>query len=606
MHCRAFLLLLFPATLGALPLSGEYHFVHLFLREAAAGEPRITRNLGGTVVFDPGGRFRYRAFGGTDRDAAAEQEGTGQWRWNAAANCVILTNPAHPELDLTVRIGDGETALLGSTADARVHDLFVAARAPSAENPAILRGEYGAAYFLVGNAEGAGIVTAFLDLTADGRSRFTATHLVGHAAGIDDVNRAEQTSDSTFSIRADGSGSAFFASPSDALSGERRLLVAGSGDIVFGFGVEAGQRDILVAVRKQTDVSTLSFGGLYWIAEIGAEGEFVYQPEAMRLSSAAGVLRATGEGAAYIAERVHHNGRITDLSTVNTYRIWAAGDFLGSRLTTGLHNFSLGANGLTFVGAQVGRAADLTLEHGVFFGIRAATSPPRVGVYLSPFGALHAAAPVVPASPLAPGTAYSVYGSNLAAVTRATSASDLPSTLAGVRVLINGDPAGLFSISPSQINLRAPDSLATPVVFIQVDNNGSLSNAIEVPVASTAPGVFSITQTGTGSALVTHADFSLVTPAAPARPGETVIVFAAGLGAVTEIPGSGLSAVTDPGLRVLFDAVPGEISFAGLVPGFAGLYQINVAVPEVASAAPVNLAVVTSGAVSDLTEIPVR
>ena len=251
-------------------------------------------------------------------------------------------------------------------------------------------------------------------------------------------------------------------------------------------------------------------------------------------------------------------------------------------------------------------AADLTLEHGLFFGIRAAVPPPSAGVYLSPFGALHAAAQAVPASPLAPGTAYSLYGSNLAAVTRAASAADLPSNLAGVRVLIDGTPAGLFSISPSQINLRAPDSLTAPVATLQVDNNGSLSNLIEVPVASTAPGVFSVAQNGAGAALVTHADFSLVTATAPARPGETVIVYAAGLGSVAPVPGSGLSVVTDPGLRVLFDGVAGEIAFAGMVPGFVGLYQINVLVPAVASAAPVNLAVVTSNAVSDLAEVTVR
>ena len=53
-----------------------------------------------------------------------------------------------------------------------------------------------------------------------------------------------------------------------------------------------------------------------------------------------------------------------------------------------------------------------------------------------------------------------------------------------------------------------------------------------VPLAPTAPGVFSLSANGLGEGAIRHADSSIVNQASPAMPGEIVQVYLTGLGAV--------------------------------------------------------------------------
>jgi uncharacterized protein (TIGR03437 family) len=585
----------------AASIAGDYNFVQFSASEPAGGGPAgPARNAGGTLTLDPSGAVRIRGWVGEGSGLGVEQRIEGRWEWRPAAGVIALTSPATPDATLKVHIGDGGSILLGSTGSAAVHDLFIAVRVPAL--PVTAQGDYGAAYFLLQDGRAGGAATAFLDFTA-GSGRLSASRLIGHTAQVDDVNRIEQIG-GTYTIEG-GGGSIAFSGESDIVRGSLKLFASPGADVLLGFSTDAGRRDLLIAVRKQPDAGTISFSGLFWLGEVGAESEFLYQPDTTRLMSASGALRAAGDGFAYIGERVNTAGRLVDLSTVNTYRIWTGGDFLATQLRQGLHNFTFGAGSLAFAGAQVGISGDLTLDHGIFFGLRAVRPPPAAGVFLSPFVAGNAAAPLVPGTAMAPGGVYSLFGSNLAPAARSAASRPLPESLEGVRVLINGQPAGLFSVSPSQINILAPASLMASSAAIQVNNNGSLSGEVEVSVAPTSPAAFTVSQNGAGPAIVTHADFSLVSPDRPARPGESVIVFTAGLGAVLADP-TGTSRASDPGIRVLFNGVSGDVAFAGLVPGFVGLYQMNVSVPAGTRTGVVSLAIATSNAFSDLTEVAVR
>lgn len=94
-------------------------------------------------------------------------------------------------------------------------------------------------------------------------------------------------------------------------------------------------------------------------------------------------------------------------------------------------------------------------------------------------------------------------------------------------------------------------------------------------------------------AAVLHANGALVTSSNPATRGETIEVFATGLGALspavatgTANPSSPPAVSTDKSVGILFDGEPATITFAGGAPAFVGLNQINVKVPIDATAGP--------------------
>ena len=105
-----------------------------------------------------------------------------------------------------------------------------------------------------------------------------------------------------------------------------------------------------------------------------------------------------------------------------------------------------------------------------------------------------------------------------------------------------------------------------------------------------APGISTVNQQGFGPAAVLHQDgVSLVTAQSPAQPGEIIVLFATGLGAVTPPlttgePSTGNATVSTS--TVTIDGLPAEVQFSGTAPGFVGLNQINVRIPLNTRSAP--------------------
>jgi uncharacterized protein (TIGR03437 family) len=138
-----------------------------------------------------------------------------------------------------------------------------------------------------------------------------------------------------------------------------------------------------------------------------------------------------------------------------------------------------------------------------------------------------------------------------------------------------------------------------------VVNNTVTSNAITLFVYPSAPGVFTVPPGGAGPGAVLHADYSLVTPDNPARPGEVIQVFLTGLGDVFPViqdgaPGpSGQQLARTVGeIAAFVDLLPAEVSYAGLAPGLAALYQVNLTVPEVRQTGDVYLDLAGPGALT--------
>lgn len=222
---------------------------------------------------------------------------------------------------------------------------------------------------------------------------------------------------------------------------------------------------------------------------------------------------------------------------------------------------------------------------------------------VNPRGVVNAAS--FAGGPVAAGSIVSLFGIGLARTTAAADIVPLPATLAGVSVQIGGLNAPLFFVSPNQINLQVPWDAEPPVV---VTLDGVASNPSPVSIGSLAPGLFTLNATGWGQGAIVIADTGeIAAPAGsipgraarPVRPGEFISIYCTGLGTVTNRPPSGTPAPGAPLSlssmpSVTIGGVPAEVSFAGLAPGFVGLYQVNALVPGNApsgTAVPVQLVI---------------
>jgi len=174
---------------------------------------------------------------------------------------------------------------------------------------------------------------------------------------------------------------------------------------------------------------------------------------------------------------------------------------------------------------------------------------------------------------LVPGSLAVLYGSSMARTGESATVLPLPLTLADVEVTVNGVAAPLLFVSPLQVNFQVPWNLPEGEATVDVTVEGQSATPIAAHLAHAAPGIFGAAH---------GADFSAVTAAKPAGEGEIVSVFATGLGPVKVYPNDGepapldtLSPTVDT-VTATLNGVPLEVLFAGLAPGQAGEYQINV------------------------------
>jgi uncharacterized protein (TIGR03437 family) len=191
---------------------------------------------------------------------------------------------------------------------------------------------------------------------------------------------------------------------------------------------------------------------------------------------------------------------------------------------------------------------------------------------------------------VSPGEAITIYGPQLADCAAASSLP-FPTQLCGAQVLIDGVPLPLYFVSPDQIDAQLPFGLTENISHeLIVQRDGQLSAPFQVNVVPATPGVFTQNGAGTGAADVLNTAYQLVTSNNPLHPGDTTIIYCSGLGTVESTTGiQGQSGVPAPfstllltvnSVSVTIGGQPAPVIFAGLAPGFVGLYQINVTVPS--------------------------
>jgi uncharacterized protein (TIGR03437 family) len=203
---------------------------------------------------------------------------------------------------------------------------------------------------------------------------------------------------------------------------------------------------------------------------------------------------------------------------------------------------------------------------------------------------------------VAPGSIASLYGANLApqVATPDSASSTLPFALGGVSMTMGGVAVPFFFVSPTQFNFQVPlftltEQASTTLTITQ----GTAETSFTVLLKPYAPALFTTNQAGTGQASTLIAGTaSIAAPSdafpgsRPARIGEYISIYATGLGDVSNRPALGSGGPVDPFARTLgtpevtVGGVPATVTFSGLAPGFSGLYQINVQVPDGAPTGP--------------------
>lgn len=222
---------------------------------------------------------------------------------------------------------------------------------------------------------------------------------------------------------------------------------------------------------------------------------------------------------------------------------------------------------------------------------------------------------------VSPGGLATIFGTNLSDVTGIVSAvtNPFPTVLANVSVAVNGVLAPIFVVAfangQDQISFQVPFETITGrrAADIQVYDFGRQVAEVFVDSYTEDPGIFAYQKYGQLYAVALHgSDYKLITPDDPAFRGETIILYATGLGPVDRFIPNGLGAPSNPLANTKFPfrvTVAGEdarLQFSGLAPGFVGLYQVNLRLPDDLPAGDLRMRILSEFADSQFVVLSVK
>ena len=236
---------------------------------------------------------------------------------------------------------------------------------------------------------------------------------------------------------------------------------------------------------------------------------------------------------------------------------------------------------------------------------------------ISPGGVVHS---VQAGLPLSPGVLATVFGVNFAPA--AQGVGFVPGTTSllrealGVKVLINHKNGGLIEqapllyVSPKQVNFQMPFAVAgRPWVDVVVMSGELMSERAEALITPAGPGLFVF---GGNRAAVVNQDGAVNMPAAPADRGSIILAFLTGAGEVQPAIASGAAASADPlsfttaDVQATIGGVEAKVLSLVLAPGFVGLVQANIEIPEGLAPGDHELVITVGGWVSNGAVISVR
>jgi uncharacterized protein (TIGR03437 family) len=608
---------------GNSTLTGTYFVREVLLTKVSTGGTiGHARSAIGMVSFTASGVF---SFNGQIMDSALQSQSaspaTIKGTFAVAANgflemqSLLGTTPSNGPDVLRGGVGlVGPSAFVASTTEGPNFDMIVGIPLASGLDLANLNGLYKFTYlsFLDGQAGQVRNAWFTLNCLGNGIAGFAVPE-TGNAANIGN-NIVDNTGSISYTLSDANGGALILDDGSNAenklISGTKMFYISPDGLLVLG-GDPNGY-DLLIGTQPVTggDASNLGVLSFYYLAGL--------EENASRLSTLGagtdvidsfyGSTSTTPAGQAISHLRTNElNAAPFDYTFNLTYTVAADGTF---EPTGTPYRYVLGARDLVFLGNGMNGEYSLIVGLAQSYSINS-------NVFLNPLGIVNAASYAPVTNPIAPLEIVLLFGTNLAQKS-ATAKLPLPTTLANTRVLINGEAAPLFSVSPTLIEALVPLDVspvwAVSFATFQVVNPEGSSNPVTVYVRNAAPGVFAAGEDGIGPVAALHANGSLVDHANPATPGETVELFTTGLGSVSPGVPNGAAGLAPPHAS-LADGKPAvyiggiqspSVPYAGLAPGFTGLYQVNVVVPSGTSSGDLSLSIFTADGVSAQTTISVQ
>lgn len=590
-------------------LNGKFYFRELYFATDATGNPTDVRSASGAITFD--GNGVYAVIATLNQGTSASTALTMNRTYSVASNAsVTIADPIISGNSINARYT--AEAVFGSSSDAGGNSFafFIAIPEPAGGYSAkTLSGNYFVSTLELTGASATTARSALMTIQPDGKGEIPGFNLNGHAANVDSgYAQLGFVPGATYIVNSDGSGSINFGpvNASQLISGTKPIYISKSGNVFINATTDAGVQDLVIGIKSMPTTpapTNASFSGSFFSAGLRLQASSTNPTS----SCYTGGLNSNGNVALFtrrlrqtaVANTFNYTGSQT--YTVNPDASVLAGDYVAGLGTAGL-----------FVQAEASQTDYMGFEIG--FGSAYPTFTPGT-VFVNPYGIVNAASNAPGGAPISPGEFVTAFGSNLASATQQAGAP-YPTTLGGVTVTVNGTAAPIYLVSQNQINFLVPYGATGTTANIVVKNSAGTSNTVTVPLANTSPGIYSVDYSGAGWGVVLHADYSLVTPASPATKGETVQVFLTGLGPVKPTVADGVAAPSSPlslvalsssQLLVYMNGQPAAVQFAGLAPGFPGLYQLNVTVPaSLTATGHVDLAINTPDAFTDQVFIPIK
>jgi len=556
-------------------LLGKYYFRHvIYVVGDNAGDLSRAIALYGNINFAGDGTYTITGSSIFDSNAGVVQTFTASGTYSISATGYgYISSAVTGNVDCIYGlVANG--IFVGSSTETQIgyNDLFIAAQLSSpAPSNASFRGPYTVAYMNFPDGNVVNNYDALFQLNPDGNGNLGTVNFTGYVGnGSTPFNLSESSVKYFFS-----NGAAVVTFPNSsgaAITGQEYLYFSADGNFVFGGAPNSF--DMLVGVRPG---SSPTLAGLYYQA--GLESD-----ESTLTSGFATLDTFYGSFSANAGAIIGHQRFTTGFSVAPlgfTYRgtygaVNAAGTYDDSVTST---RYIVGPSGAVRIGFGL----------GPFLGITVAVQAPGLsgsGVFLNPAGVVNAASSAPFTAGIVRGEFITLYGVNLAPSILTATTAPFPPALNGVQVLINSKPAPLYFVSPNQISAIVPFGTTTATAQIQVINNGVSSNVVTTFVNQTSPGVFTVPPGGIGQAAALHPDFSLITTARPAQIGETIAVYLTGLGDVTPAVTDGALGPSNPpslttnNITAFVGGISATVTYAGLAPQLAGLYQVNLQIPS--------------------------
>jgi uncharacterized protein (TIGR03437 family) len=567
-------------TSGNGMLNGTYYFRHVFYQLSSAGTGQLydTVSLYGTVTFSGTGTYTMTAsmvdFGAGQLGPLTVNNGTYSV---AASGQGFLSHPFSTGNSIHGMV-NAQGIFIGSSTENQngFNDVFIAAPLSSpAPGPSTFKGSYSLAYMDFSGNYPQYTVGAMLQMSPDGVANIGTVGVSAYEGQYGSAKAVQSLPNVKFRF-SNGAAVVTFPNTSGALLiGDYYLYFSPDGNFVFGGSPYS--TDLLVGVRTGTGTPNLS--GLYYEAGLDQNESALLITGVAGLDSFYGSFSANG-GAIVGHQRFldfFNSVTTTDYTYSDSYNVAANGTY-----STPAMNYVVG-NGIR-IGSGI----------GPYLGLSVALQAPAMssslsttGVFLNPQGVVNAGSSAPFTAGVAPGELLTLYGENLASGIQVASHAPFDTTLGKVQVTVNGLPAPLYYVTPTQLAAIVPYGVTGSIAKVQVFNNNVASNAVTEWISNTAPGVLTQSQNGLGYGDVIHLDGTLVNANSPAQIGETVSVYLTGLGAVSPTIPDGAAGPSDPNalakaaatITAYIGGVQATVGYAGLAPQLAGLYQINLTVP---------------------------